>query len=438
MEEFLRISCSLQFFLKALFRVMNYIAKARNASGCGPLLGGNAEHLASLRQQVFEYVRSTGRAARAEITRELHISGASTTNLTSDLIGSGFLREVNEPDREQGRGRPRVGLEIVPESSFVIGIKLSFKQHTAVLSDFAGNVLTTVHTASNGKRRDANKLLDEILELCRLVIDEAGMDDSDIGAVGVGIPGIVNLKDRKISWCSLLLDTNVDLIPAFEQKFPARLFLENDTNMLTLAELWFGEGRDKTDFTVVTIENGVGMGVVINNRLYTGTHGVGLELGHTKVQLDGALCRCGQRGCLEAYLGDYALAREAITALDHNETNQKTTDQLLDILFEKARSGHMGAEMIFQRASRFLAVGLSNAIQLFDPPLIIISGDRMRFDYFHASEVMEETQRLTLSKSRERCRIEAHVWDNEFWARGATVPALTALTDTLVGGRKAT
>ncbi len=413
---------------------MNYSSDIRKTSGCGPLLAGETAKLATLRQQVFEHVRAAGHAARADITKALQISAGSTTTLTADLIDSGLLREVDEPAREHARGRPRVALEVVPEASYVIGIKLSFKQHSAVLCDFAGDVVATASLPTSSKRRTQDALLAEIIDLCRKVVKTAGKSEHDIGAVGVGIPGIVDQASGKISWCSLLHETNVDLSTAFLHHFDAPLFLDNDTNMLTLAELWFGVGRDKTDFAVVTIENGVGMGVVLNNRLYRGTHGVGLELGHTKVQLDGALCRCGQRGCLEAYLGDYALTREAGTALDHEDTNQKDNEALLDLLFEKAKAGHSAADTIFRRAGRYLSVGLSNVVQLFDPPLIIISGDRMRFDYFHAEEMLAEMQKLTLSNTRQPCQIEIHAWDDVVWARGATVPALAALTDVLVGG----
>ena len=107
-------------------------------------------------------------------------------------------------------------------------------------------------------------------------------------------------------------------------------------------------------------------------------------------------------------------------------------------MFKKAKAGHSAAETIFRRAGRYLSVGLSNVVQLFDPPLIIISGDRMRFDYFHADEVFAEMQKLTLSNNRQPCEIEIHPWDDFVWARGATVPALVALTDKMVGGITAT
>lgn len=414
--------------------MLNYMEASDVAEGCGPLLQSDATKVPSLRQQIFQHVRAHGKAARADITRALNISAGSATTITADLIASDLLREVDGPARDTGRGRPPVALEVVSDTACVVGIKLSSKQHSAVLSDFGGQVIATAVLASSTARRNTAALLDEIIMLTQLVAKTAGKDISDVGAVGIGIPGIVDQTTGTIRWCSLLYETNVDLIPEFALRFHAPLLLDNDTNMLTLAELWFGAGRSRTDFAVVTIENGVGMGLVVNNRLYRGTHGVGLELGHTKVQLDGALCRCGQRGCLEAYLGDYALTREIGIALDHDVSDITDPEDLLELLFEQAKQGHRAAESIFRRAGRYLSLGLSNVVQLFDPPLIIISGERTQYDYLFADEVLAEMHKMTLSDSRQPCDVEIHKWDDLVWARGATVPALEAVTDLAVGG----
>jgi predicted NBD/HSP70 family sugar kinase len=387
-----------------------------------------------LRQQIFQHVRALGRTARAEITRSLQISAGSATTQTADLIAAGILREVDEPERELGRGRPRVSLEVVPEAAYVIGIKLSFNKHSAVLCDFAGDIVASTTLPTSATRRSSAQMLDEVAELIEKLIQKVGMSAKDIKAVGIGLPGIVDQDSGTIRWCSLLKDTNVDLHADFEARFNAPLFVDNDTNMLTLSELWFGAGRDKTDFAVVTIETGVGMGLVVNNGLYRGTHGMGLELGHTKVQLDGALCRCGQRGCLEAYLGDYALTREAETALDVGRADARSPKELLDLLFEQAQGGHTAAQTIFRRAGRYLSVGLSNVVQLFDPPLIILSGERVQCHYLYADEVLAEMQKLTLSNGRQPCEIQIHPWDDLIWARGATAAGLSALTDRMVGG----
>src|SRR5690606_19716487 len=124
------------------------------------------------------------------------------------------------------------------------------------------------------------------------------------------------------------------------------VLIDNDANMVTLAELWFGAGRALNDFAVVTIEHGVGMGLVLNHRLYRGAMGQGMEIGHTKVQLDGALCRCGQRGCLEAYVADYALVREASTALNWGN-RAHSTHVMLESLYDHAKAGNVAARAIF-------------------------------------------------------------------------------------------
>jgi|TARA_B110000093_G_scaffold9719_1_gene9265 predicted NBD/HSP70 family sugar kinase len=208
--------------------------------------------------------------------------------------------------------------------------------------------------------------------------------------------------------------------------------VDNDANVLTLAELWFGAGRALSNFVVVTIENGVGMGFVSDNQLFRGAHGMGLELGHTKVQLDGALCRCGQRGCLEAYLADYALAREATTVLGLSPDKPHNLPQALKKLYEKASNGDQNVRTIFQRAGRYLAVALSNIIHLFDPELIILSGQLMRYDFLNAAEMQSEMRALALYHSRHETRIEIQSWGDMVWARGATALALTELTRTVI------
>ncbi len=158
-----------------------------------------------------------------------------------------------------------------------------------------------------------------------------------------------------------------------------------------------------------------------------------MELGHTKVQLDGALCRCGSRGCLEAYVADYALVREAQTALHWNRDTAGSARALLETLYAEAKSGHQAALSIFSRAGRYLAVGLANVTELFDPHLIILSGGEMRFDFLYADAVLAEVKALTRQTGRRPPQIEINAWGDMVWARGAAAMALSSLTERLLG-----
>lgn len=414
------------------------VQASRSGAGCGPLLGqtDSTPLQRPLRQTLFDYVRAHGSTARADMGRALGVSPASVSAITSDLIAAGLMREVEgepAPDLPRtARGRPPVALQVVGEAHHVIGLKLGDLRHTAVLSDFAGRHIAEVTQSTRPTRKSPAILLAETRALIEKLLTPQGMTLRDISAMGVGLAGMVDFETGTVAWSPLLDAPGVALKAQFEAAFGVTTYLDNDANLLTLAELWFGGGRAKSDFAVVTIEHGVGMGLVLFNRLYRGGRGMGLELGHTKVQLDGALCRCGKRGCLEAYVADYALAREAATALDRHESTQDSPLAMLEDLFNEARKGNEAALSIFRRAGRYLALGLSNVIQIFDPELVILSGGRMQFDYLYAGEVMAEMRGLTLTGARPPARIEIHAWGDLVWAQGAVALALGALTDDLL------
>lgn len=404
------------------------------SEGCGPLLSAAREAGRPLRQEVFEFVRAHGQTARADVTNALKISAGSTTTLTADLIASGYLHEVEGRVKDAGRGRPRIALKVTAEAAYVVGVKLAFKQHTAVLTDFAGNLIGSATLPASDQRRPVSQLVDETQAVISKLLTVQQKSLEEIETIGVGLPGIVDYSTKHCLWSSLLLTQDEDLTGLLSERLKTPVVLDNDANMLTLSELWFGAGRAISDFAVVTIESGVGMGLVVGNKLYRGAHGKGLELGHTKVEMDGALCQCGRRGCLEAYLADFALIREAITALDHRFDTSESPERVLEVLFKEAKAGSSAALGIFRRAGRYLALGLSNVVQLFDPALICLSGGQMRYECLYADNVLEEMQRLALDDGRQPCLVTFNMWDDLVWARGASAQALAVATDNLIGG----
>jgi predicted NBD/HSP70 family sugar kinase len=400
-----------------------------------------------LRQQVFDCVRAAGLIPRVDVARELGVSQASVSALASELIDSGFLHELDRarPEGDPVRGRPPVALGVRPDAGLVAGIKLSDRGHSAVILDFAGALVAEASMPRRAILRAARQPLEVLVAETAAVFDAAlaagGLSRADIACVGLGLPGLVDHVAGRALWSPLLEVRAVDLRAALTARLGVPCEVDNDVNLLTLAELWFGAGRALADFVVVTIEHGVGMGLVLNNRLHRGALGLGMELGHTKVRLDGALCRCGRRGCLEAYVADYALVREAGAALDLGDAAMATVPEVLEELFRQAKDGNAAAAQIFQRAGRYLAMGLSNVVNLFDPSRIILSGEKMRHDYIYAEAVMEEMRALTLDLGRPAPPVEVNVWGDLVWARGAAALALDAATRAALspepGGAKA-
>jgi len=390
-----------------------------------------------LRQQIFERVRAAGQIARVQLAKELSISPASVTTITSELIEAGFLEEVQTiREGESGRGRPAVALGVRPGTRHVAGIKLSDREHTAVVVDFAGNLIAGEAIPRTPGAMALNDILDAAETLLDRVCAKAGITRDALHAVGLGVPGFVDCESGIVHWSPVLSDRHVAMKAALRERLKVTTFIDNDANLVTLAELWFGAGRELSDFAVVTIEHGVGMGFVINHRIYRGSRGMGMELGHTKVKLDGALCRCGQRGCLEAYVADYALVREAQTALNLTHDQTGSISVMLESLYDHAKAGNSAARSIFRRAGRYLSVGLSNIVNLFDPPLIILSGERMRYDYLYAKETLAEMNELILDTGRPAPPIEIHAWGDLLWAHGAAALALHELTEQSLGAAR--
>ncbi len=404
--------------------------------GVGPLIPPLSEGQRPLRQQVFDRVRAAGLIPRVALAKELSVSPASVTTITQELIEAGLIEEVAAPrDGDAGRGRPAVALGVRAQAQFVAGMKLSDREHTCVIVDFAGHLLADGVIPRQPGPMALEDLLDAVEHLLDQVCAKAGMGRADLAAIGIGVPGFVDVAEGMALWSSVLTTRQVPLAAAAAARLGLPVIIDNDANLVALAELWFGAGRGLSDFAVVTIEHGVGMGFVMNHRIYRGAQRVGMELGHTKVQLDGALCRCGQRGCLEAYVADYALAREAVTALNGGHRDGAPITVLLESLYDHAKAGNATARSIFRRAGRYLAVGLANVVNLFDPALIILSGERMRYDYLYAAETLDEMDALAIETGRPRPPIEIHAWGDLLWAHGAAALALSEVTERLLSGQ---
>ncbi|WP_055681121.1 ROK family transcriptional regulator [Jannaschia rubra] len=397
-----------------------------DAPGCGPLRRARQSGSLSLRQRIYEQVRSAGRISRAALAKELRVSPGSVTPPVSDLLAGGLLCELQDEGQPSGRGRPPVTLGLNARRGLVAGMKVSDHEYSALLVDLAGQPVAQATLPRSGADRSVAGLLDDVATLLSRLSGAAGHGAPPILGAGLGLPGMVDHTGGRLRWSPILAARDVDLAGAVSARLGLPVSVDNDANLLTMAELWFGRGRSLSDFAVVTIEYGVGLGLVVDHAPYRGAHGFGMELGHTKVQLDGALCRCGQRGCLEAYVADFALVREAPIALDGALPPRS---EVLETLYAQAKGGNEAARAIFDRAGRYLALGLANVANLFDPNRIILSGSRMRYDYLYAAEMLAELPGLTLNTPPP---VEVNAWDDLVWARGAAALALSDLTPRLL------
>ena len=392
----------------------------------------------SSRGIVLSSVRKRGRVARIDIADETGISPATVTGISAELLSAGLIEEVARAHQheELKRGRPRVDLKIRGNAHFVAGVKLGDNHAVTAILDFEGNLVTEYSTPLPGSKLTGQELFEFLPRVLNDATANAGLKINDLSGIGLGLAGVIDAPRGFVHWSPSIVERNLPLRQLLEQYLDVPLFIDNDVNLVALAEQWFGLGKNVSDFIVITIENGVGMGIVINDEIYRGTRGCGAEFGHTKVQLDGALCRCGQRGCLEAYVADYALLREANYAANPRLKSQTlpTPEQQVQDLFHQAKAGDQTAQSIFKRAGKMFAMGLANVINIFDPALIILSGERMQFDYLYAGEVIENMKNSVVQIDVSPPEVRIHKWGDLMWAKGAAVYAMEGVTEIALQG----
>lgn len=380
---------------------------------------------ASNTARVLAEIRRSGEVARVGLAGTLGLSAATVTSVVADLLSQGLVIE-RDTLTTPGRGRPRKQLALNPTAGYFAGAKLNAGSITLAILNFVGDVVAEASTPLQGPTVSAEEMLRGLLDAYTGALGKAGLSKQDIAGFGMGVPGFIERETGLCHWSPILRDTPLNVGALLQGQIACPVSVDNDANLATLAELWFGHGRYYRDFLVVTIEHGVGLGVVIDGHLYRGARGLGAEFGHTKVQIDGALCRCGQRGCLEAYVADFALVREAGAALPGHILPADHA-ALIATLAERARAGDPVSASIFQRAGRMLGLGLANLLNLFDPSVIILTGARMHNHALLMEGIEQSVRSNALRTARPEVRLETHRWGDGLWARGAGALAAEAM-----------
>jgi len=367
------------------------------------------------RLRVLEHIRRTGSISRIDIANALQTSPATITAATADLISAGLIKEIEgeQQSKSAKRGRPRVLLQLDGASYLVAGIKVARHMISVILVDFDGAEIASYKHPLDDARMTPGDFLKAIRTALEKACAQIGRTLATLSGVSIGIAGLVDASRNFVHWSSSITDRNVDFSDLLASELPCPAFIENDANLVAKAEQLFGLGKGLKNFLVVTIEHGVGLGIVLDGKLYRGERGCGAEFGHIKVQLDGALCQCGQRGCLEAYVGDYALLRE-VTVADEGKGATTVAD-----IHQSAKSGDERAISVLARAGQMFGLGLSNLINLFDPECIILSGAQMGLEHLYSEEVMTRIRSGVVNVDTPLPEIKTHHWGDLMWARGA-------------------
>jgi predicted NBD/HSP70 family sugar kinase len=385
------------------------------------------------RSKILEIIRTTGMISRIDLSRASGLSQALITGLTADLINEGLIIE-KQSGKYQGGRRPML-LALNPQGAYVVGVNLSISEISVVIVNFEGTVVASSTHPLAPDHDSVAEITDSVVAAVQACIWKANFAREQIAGVGIGIPGLVNPNSGNIRFLPNYGWENVNLKDLVQAKLNHPCYVDNSSNTLALAEHWFGEGKGVDHFLVVTIENGVGLGAVINGRIYRGEEGVAAEFGHITIDPDGPECRCGKKGCVEAFVGNIAIMRSAREAARKGRWNCSNPDRFTHAeVVDAAKKGAEALVELFAQAGRVLGIGLSHLITLFNPRKLIITGQGVQ-----AGELIFNAMHATLNRYLPprfgRCSVEIIVqqWTEQDWARGAGVMVLQELYKSPVG-----
>ncbi|MGY4625967.1 ROK family protein [Bradyrhizobium sp. USDA 4486] len=356
----------------------------------------------SNRGRLVEVLRRQGPLPRVELARSTGLSFAAVSGLTSRLIAEELLRETetaatswsddtDEDDADglngRRRGRPAVLLTLNPEFGRIIAVSLRMNLIETLIADFSGSGLAQSRLEIATRALDAGALCDLVIAQIDAMLEATATPRHRLLGIGIALQGIVNADTGRHLWSPALSVTDVDLVKPVREAFNAEVVMANDAVAVALAlsaaEPSLAQGLSAT----IMVGHGVGMGVIVDGEARWGA-GAGSEIGHIKLGSNGPQCRCGQRGCIEAHLADYALYRDARTFLDlPPAAAQQPSEAQMALLRERARGGDPRLEHVFQQAGRALAEAVAATISVLRPHHVVLAGpglqafDMMRRTY---------------------------------------------------------
>ena len=348
-------------------------------------------------KKILSILRKYELLSRIELSAISSLDKKTITNITKKLLEDKQIEVVEL--RYEGMGRPKAMLGLRGDYCKCLGLDLGGTYISGVIINFKGEVVCS-HTVDIFSEMEPDALLDISYELIDSLLEEADISMQDVSGIGISIPGFI---DKETGLCVLSENIpewiNVPLQELFNKKYDKDIYIDNNSRLMALAELWYGKGREVKDFISFDLGLGIGCGIVIDHRIYAGASGKSGEVGHTIVEVDGPLCTCGRHGCIESLASGWALVMQAQEAIKKgvetnlNEIKGQASAPTTDDISIAAQSGDEFCIGLLKHAGEYIGIGLANIIDLFNPSLVIINGK-----LYDNNPVLKESIQQTVKK----------------------------------------
>jgi len=312
---------------------------------------------------------------RADVGKITGLSQASLSNLLGIMGEEGIVVSQNRSGGANIRpGRPQTLVELSSRAGICITVALRVNTLIICVSDYSGKNLSRRDLPIDSATLDSQsliKLLNSAIEA-----EIAAFPGEQLRALSLGFQGVTDSQTGELLWSPVFLADRVPVAKIIQEKFGVLVSVNNDCALIAAALHRSEKAKLGESFAAILFSHGIGMGAYLSGQPFYGAQSSALELGHIQFKKEGALCRCGNHGCIEAYAADYGISRTALCSPASSTPVDNISDEELQALITAATSGDPAAVNAFKLAGQAIGSGLATFFNLFDPmPIAFVGHD---------------------------------------------------------------
>lgn len=371
---------------------------------------------------VLDTIRRHGPISRVEISERSELSTTTVSAITASLLDDGLILTRHEGDirNSAARGRPRVMLELNPDAARVVGAKIAANHLAFVVSNFRGEVVSTLSLPIRVDRQPIAVIADLVEDGIRRCVVDAGLGLQEISSVCLGFPGVVEHRTGLVRSSPILSEPDIDFAREMTERLGVATVVESDAHAITLAHHWFGKGRDLDDMVLVSLEHSLGLGVLHGGQLFRGAGGLSHNLGD--LMMGSGL---GETVRLAALAGEAAILEEHIQHARFADAVRLGRGIAVAQTLIAAEDDTV--ILAATRAGEAVGIAVANIVTLFGPPRVVIVGSSLSLGEIFLKALSESYRSAIPSSIREIADLVFDCSPDEMWAQGAAVVALWEL-----------
>ncbi|OPL17415.1 MAG: hypothetical protein AVO38_00020 [delta proteobacterium ML8_D] len=360
------------------------------------------------KKNILKIVIDVGQISRIDISRQLKISRPTTSAYIGELIEEGLIEEIGKSDSTPSGGKKAVLLQFRVRAGYILGVMIGVKNIRIALTDLSSSIIEMTKIPTE-EWLGPEAVIDKLTNKLKEIIKKSGVDKESIIGIGIGATGLVDGKNGLVIFSPNLSGwSNIKLKEIIEKKIDLPVFIENECRVQAIAEKKYGLAKDIRDFVCFETGTGIGTGVFIDNKLVIGNKGMAGEVGHIITNLGGKrVCHCGNVGCLETLCSTSSLLEDISDDIKKSgKSSMYGKDKLeLEGLFGLYNEGDEIVTRNVENNAKYLGIGISNTIKMFNPELVIIHGEVIKFGERYLKIVKKSVSENTFPKVKDNYNI---------------------------------